>query len=207
MTTRRLALAGLVGPPLFAAIVLLVTGLEWDFLHSVGWSARPFDSPDALWPSSAALGDYGFLVELAFLLLGVSVLALGLALFRVVGVRGRFGPGVVMVLGAAWVLAAVRTDYRTAYGGGPNTWHGTVHLLAFSIFVPAAAASMLSLAAQFGRDARWRALGGGTLVAGLVAIASIAAFIAFGENVFLWIFLAVVLTWLTFVSARALALS
>lgn len=207
MVTRRLALAAVIGPPLFAAVVLLATALEWDFLHRLGWSARPFDSPDALWPSSAALGDYGFLVVLAFLLLGVSVLALGLALFRVVGVRGKFGPSVVMVLGAAWALAAVKTDYRTAYGGGPDTWHGTVHLVAFSIFVPAAVASMLSLAAQFARDERWRALGGRTLVAGLLASASIVAFIAFGHSLFLWIFLAVVLAWLTLVSARALALS
>jgi hypothetical protein len=207
VTTRRLALAGLVGPPLFAAIVLVVTAIEWDFLHDLGWSARPFASPDAPWPSVLALGDYGFLQIVNFLLLGVSILGLAVALFRLLDVRRKFGPALLVLLAAGVGLAAVRTDYRTAYGGGPDTWNGTVHAVAFTIFVPAAVASTLALALQFRRDERWRPMSRNTLIAGLVALASIAAFLAFGCNVFFWIYLTIVLAWLMLVSRRALALS
>jgi hypothetical protein len=207
VTTRRFALAGLVGPPLFAAIAILVTALEWDFLLKLDWSAGPLDSPDAPWPSSTALGDYGFLTVASFLLLGVSVLALAVALFRLLDARRKVGPSLLVLLGAGLCLAAVRTDYRTAYGGGPDTWNGTVHVIALTVVFPAAVASILALAFQFRRDERWRPLSRYSLIAGLVALASIAASLAFGCNLFFWIFLGVVLAWLTLVSARALSLS
>jgi hypothetical protein len=35
VTTRRLALAGLYGPLLFALLVVILTAIEWDFLHSI----------------------------------------------------------------------------------------------------------------------------------------------------------------------------
>jgi hypothetical protein len=206
VTTRRLALAGLVGPPLFAAIVLVVTALEWDFLHDLGWSAAPFDSPDPPWPSSTALGDYGFLQIANFLLLGASVLALAISLFRLLDVRRKFGPSLLVLLAFGVGLSAIRTDYRTAYGGGPDTWNGTVHAVAFSIFVPAAVLSMLTLAVQFRRDERWRSLSPHSLIAGLIALASIAATLAGAGTLFFWIFLAALLGWLMLVSARALSI-
>jgi len=61
LTTRRLAVAGLVVRLLFAAVVVLVTALEWDLLHDLAWSASPVENPDPPWPSSTALGDCGFL--------------------------------------------------------------------------------------------------------------------------------------------------
>jgi hypothetical protein len=206
VTTRRLAFAGLVAPPLFAVVVLVVTALEWDFLHDLGWSARPLDNPDAPWPSVLALGDYGFLVSASFLLLGLCAFALAVALFRLLEGRPKIGPGLLALFAFGSALAVIRTDYRTAYGGGPDTSNGTVHAVAFSIFVPAAVASMLVLGWQFRRDERWRSLSGRTLVAGAVALASIAAFLAFKCNVFFWIYLAVVLAWLTLVAARARSL-
>ena len=184
-----------------------MTAIEWDFLHDLAWSAAPFDSPDPPWPSSAALGDYGFLQVLAYFLLGVSVVALAVALFRIVDVRRKIGPSLLALAGAGAGLAAIRTDYGSAGGGGPETWNGTVHAVGLTVFVPLVVASMLALSAQFRRDERWRALSRPSLIAGLLALASFIALLAFQCSVFFWIFLAVVLAWLVLVSSRALALS
>lgn len=207
MQARTLALPGLVAPPLFAAVVVIVTALEWDFLHRLDWSAGPFDSPDAPWPSIAALGDYGLLVSLAFLLLGLSVIALAVALLLLLGVRRKLGPGLLLLSGVGAALAVIRTDYRTAYGGGPDTWNGTVNAIAYSIFVPAAVVSILALAAQFRRDERWRSLSRRSAVLGFLALASIIAFLVSFANVFFWIYLALVLAWLMSVAAHALRLA
>ena len=204
MQVRTLALPGLVAPPLFAAVVVVVTALEWSFLHRLGWDASPFASPDAPWPSILALGAYGVLVSLAFLLLGVSMMSLALLLFRVLGFRRKLGPALLLLSGAGAALAVIRTDYWTAYGGGPDTWNGSANAIAYSIFVPAAVVSMLALAAQFRRAERWRPLSSRSAIAGFTAFVSIVAFLITFANVFFWIYLAAVLSWLTLVSLHAL---
>jgi hypothetical protein len=207
VTTRRLALAGLVGPPFFAAIVVFVTAIEWNFLHDLGWSAAPFDSPDPPWPSSAALGGWGFLLVLGFLLLGLSVLALAVALFRLLPARRQIGPILLALAGVGVGLSAFRTDHGSAGGGGPETWNGTAHAVGLTIFIPVVVFSMLVLAAQFRGDERWRPMSRQSLIAGLVALASFFAFLVFSCSVFFWIFLVIVLAWLALTSARALSLS
>lgn len=207
VTTKQLAIAGLVGPTLFAAITVLVTALEWDFLHELGWSAAPFDQPDTAWPSSAALGDYGFLQVLAFLLLGVSVLALAVAVLRLLDVRRRIGPSLLMLLGAGFAASAIRADYETATGAGPDTWNGVAHVAALTVVVPAALAAMVALAVQFRSDPRWRRLSTPSFVAALVALASLVASLAGAGSVFFAAFLVVVLSWLVLVSAHALELA
>jgi hypothetical protein len=207
VTTKHLAIAGLVGPPVFAALTVLVTALEWDFLHELGWSAAPFDQPDTAWPSSAALGDYGFLQVLAFLLLGVSVLALAVGVFRLLDMRRRIGPSLLVLLGAGFAASAIRTDYETATGAGPDTWNGVAHAAALTVAFPAALAAMVALAVHFRRDARWRRLSTPSLVAALVALASLVASLAGAGSVFFAAFLAVVLFWLVLVSVRALGLA
>ena len=206
MTTRRLVLAGLVGPPLFAVVVVVVTALEWDFLHRVGWTAGLFDNPDPPWPSSTALGRYGFLQILNFILLGVSILALAAALFRLLNVRRKIGPSLLVVLGASLLASAFRADYGMVGGGGPNTWNGTAHAAAFTFLIPATFLSMLALAVQFRRDERWRSLSLYSLLAAAVALASIVVSLAGGGNLFFYIFLATLLAWLSLVAARASSL-
>ena len=67
--------------------------------------------------------------------------------------------------------------------------------------------SMFVLGAQFRRSERWRPGSRQSLIAGLIALASFVAFLALQRSVFFWIFLVVVLIWLTLTSARALSLS
>jgi MFS family permease len=207
VTTRRLALVGLIGPVLFAALVVLVTAIEWDFLHDLGWNAAPFASPDVPWPSSAALGDSGALLVLGFLALGASILALAGALFRLLGRRRRVGPALLVLLALGAVCTAFRTDYGSAGGGGPETWNGFVHALGFTILVVVSIPAMLVLGARFRRDKRWRQVAWYSFGAALIAVASLAGFLAGGGNLFFYAFLADVLAWLTLVAARALSLT
>ena len=204
---RRLALAGLVGPSLFATVVIALTALEWDFLHDLGWTAGPFDQPDAPWPSSVGLGNYGFLLVLAFLLLGLSVIALAVVLFRLVDVRWKVGPSLVVILAAGFLLSAFRTDYGSAGGGGPDTWNGAAHAAGLTVVILAGIASMFVLAAQFGRDERWRAFRWRSLAAAVLALASMTGTLAGGGTLFFACFLAIVLVWLSVVSARAVSLT
>jgi heme exporter protein D len=206
MATRKLALAGLIGPPLFAAIVVFLTAIEWDFLHGIGWSAGLFVNPDPPWPSSTALGDYGFLQVLNFLQLGVSVLALAFALFRLLDVRRKVGPTLLALAGAALLGSAFRTDYGTVRGGSPDTWNGVIHGIAFFVFALSLLASMFGLTAQFRRDQRWRSLSRYSLIAGVSALAAIIANFAGAGNLFFYVFLAVTLSWLALVAAHAYSL-
>jgi hypothetical protein len=205
VTTRQLAFVALMGPLLFAATVVALTAIQWDFLHDLGWSAGLLDSPDTPWPSSTALGDYGYLQGPSFLVLGASVLALAVALFRLLDVRRKIGPSLLVLLAAAFATSAFRTDLATATGAGPETWNGVAHVLGLTVVIPAALASMLVLAAQFRRDDRWRPLTWHSSIAAVVAFASLVATLAGAGNLF-FVFLAVVLAWLTFVSAHALSL-
>jgi hypothetical protein len=192
---------------LFAALVLLVTAIEWDFLHDLGWNAAPFASPDVPWPSSAALGDSGALMVLGFLALGASILGLAGALFRLLGRRRRVGPALLVLLALGAVCTAFRTDYGSAGGGGPETWNGFVHALGFTILVVVSIPAMLVLGARFRRDKRWRQVAWYSFGAALIAVASLAGFLAGGGNLFFYAFLADVLAWLTLVAARALSLT
>src|SRR5206468_11462874 len=115
------------------------------------WSAAPLDSPDPPWPSSAALGDWGFLLVLGFLLLGASVLALAIALFRLDDARRKVGAVLLALAGAGGGVPAVRTDHGSAGGGGPEAWNGPVHAVGRTIFIPSVALSILVLAVQFHR--------------------------------------------------------
>ena len=207
MPTRRLALAALVGPPLFATSLLAVTAIEWDFLHDLGWSAAPFDNPDVPWPSSAALGDSGALLSIGFAVLGSSTLALALALYRLLERRLKVGPALLVGLAGGAICAAFRTDYGSAGGGGPETWNGVVHALGYTILVVVPIPAMLVLGVRLRRFDPWRGAAWSSLAAAAIAAASLAAFLAGGGSLFLFAFFADLLTWLTLVAARALALA
>ena len=144
MSTRRLAFAGVVAPPLFAAVVLLLTLLAWDELHTLGWSAGPFDDPDATWPSVAMLADHGFLQSLNYAMLGLATIGLAVALRRL-GAR-LVESALVALLGLGFAIASFRIDRGSTTGGGPETWNGTLHALGLTIAVIAALGAMTAFA-------------------------------------------------------------
>ena len=196
MSTSRLALVGVLAPPVFAAIVLVLTALEWDELHDLGWSAGPFDDPDAPWPSVTMLADRGNLQVVNFALLGVGTLALAVVLRRLGA--GMIRQTLVALLGAGFAASAFRVDHGTTGGGGPETWNGTLHAAGLTVVVLTALAAMVAFAVA-DRDKS-------SAVALFAALACVAVAVSGAGNFFAG-FLAVVLAWLTLVAARAVALS
>jgi len=139
-------------------------------------------------------------------MLGMSVLALALVLFRLLAVRWKIGAAMLVVLGASFLCSAFRTDYATARGEGPDTWNGVTHAAGLTVVIPAAVAAMFALATQFRRDERWRPLAWPSLIAAVATLASLVATLAGGGNLFFYCFLALVLVWLSFVSTQAFSL-
>ena len=172
LSTRRLALAASIGPVLFVAIAIVMTVLEWDFLHRMGWhlvqdSSVPF-------PSTTAMGPYGLLQTLNFIQFGLSVIALAAGLWRTVRPRPRVGIAFVALAGVAILLSMFTTDGTT---NQPTTWHGTIHSLAFILHLLTTLLGAVALAVQLRNNAQWRSVARAAIG---VPIAVIATFLLAG---------------------------
>ncbi len=169
--TRTLALGGIVGPWLWASIVVILTFVEYDTLRSFGWT--PGQDNGVNYPSSLALGSAGWLQVANFALFGVLTIALAVGLYRAVRPRrlARAGPMLVGAAGVGLVLSAFPTDHGPP--DAPTTWHGTIHNLAFVVtFVPLLLAFFF-LAVSFRGDPRWQGYQWLCPAIGLAAIASL----------------------------------
>jgi hypothetical protein len=153
LSTRRLALFGSIGPVLFVVVAIVMTMLEWDFLHRLGWHLVQDSSVP--YPSSTAMGPYGRLQTFNFIQVGLSIIATAVGLWRTVQPRPRVGIGFVALAGAAIVLAMFTTDGST---NAPTTWHGTIHSLAFILKLFATLLASLALAIQLRNNDQWKAV-------------------------------------------------
>ncbi|MDQ1296517.1 MAG: hypothetical protein QG611_495, partial [Bacteroidota bacterium] len=74
------ARAGILGPALFGFVLITLTILKYDFLLTLGW--HPINDPTFDWPSGLALGAYGWIMTLTFILSGLmmTIFASGLRL-------------------------------------------------------------------------------------------------------------------------------
>ena len=151
LNARRLALLGSISPAAFVAVVIVVTALEWNFLHRIGWHLVQ-DSP-IVYPSATAMGPYGWLQTLNFLQLGLAIIATATGLWIAVRPRPRVGAGLVFVAGIALVLATFTTDGTSAT---PTTWHGWIHGISFLLLLFSTLFGSLGLAFQLRNNLPWR---------------------------------------------------
>jgi hypothetical protein len=192
-TVKAAAVAGMIGPVLFAAILLVLTVVNYDFMLGIGW--RPLRDPAGAWPSGLALGPYGRVQVLNFTLSGLllAVFAVGLHL----GTRGGSwaGPALLFVAGAAMALMGFETDpiQRT----GPRTLHGLVHDLAFVVFVLALLPAFFFLWRRLNKDALWRGHARYTLVTGVLA-----TLLLLLPGAAYYLFIVVVLAWFEVTAMR-----
>ncbi len=167
LSNRRLALAGTIGPIVFVVLVIVITVLEWDFLHQTGWHLVQDSSIP--YPSTTAMGPYGLLQTFNFIQLGLSVIAIAIGLWRTVQPRPRVGVGFVALAGVAIVLSMFTTDGTT---NAPTTWHGTIHSLAFVLMLFATLLASLALAIQLRNNEQWKALARVSIAVPILIIAT-----------------------------------
>ncbi|MDQ3862082.1 MAG: DUF998 domain-containing protein [Actinomycetota bacterium] len=190
MTARAAALAGMVGPVLFAATLLALSAIQYHFMLKIGW--RPLADPAGAWPSGLALGPYGWIQTANFVLSGVLLVlfAAGLHLETKDGRGSWMGSASLSVAGAAMALMGFDTDpiRRT----GPRTLHGLIHDLAFALFVVALLAALYLLWWRFREDALWHHHARYTLATGVLATLLLPL-----PGVAYYLFIAVVLVWIS----------
>lgn len=189
------ARAGLIGPVLFGFVLLVLTILKYDFLLSLGW--HPLDDPTFDWPSGLALGDFGWIMTLTFVLSGfmMTLFASGLRLSLPRSRLTFFSTLALTLAGLALAGLAFTTD--PTIRSTPATWHGRLHDLSFVslglTFMPA----MILLGFAFRQDGFWRSLSG---YSWLTAVCAAPAFGLKGAAFYVFLFLALV--WCEVVAIR-----
>lgn len=151
---RLAALAGIVGALLLAGVITTLTILERDFMTSIGWKLNaPLD-----WPSGLALGPYGWIMTLTFLISGILVVvfASGLRLSLPRTRSAAIATWMFFLAGIGLIGLVSPTDktIRTT----PATWQGHLHNGAFVMIGLTLMPAMVLLGFVFLRDRRWKDL-------------------------------------------------
>lgn len=198
MLLRNAAFAGLIGPALFALIVVVLSVAQYGFMIDLWWD--PIDASDVPWPSGLALGPLGWLQVLNFILFGLALMVFAVGLHRGVAARVRgsvIGPALLVVAGVALVLAAFKTD--PSLSGGPQSWHSLIHGLAFVLLVLSLLLSFLLLWWRLRRDPLWR---GYDLYTIITAVLYVVLFFLSASQWAFYLFLGVVLVWVEVMAIR-----
>jgi hypothetical protein len=192
VSPRNAALAGMIGPAVFALVAVLLTFAQYGFMRDLGWD--PLGASDVPWPSGLALGPLGWLQAANFAFFGLTLIVFALGLDRAVASGGRVtwaGPALMVVSGVSLMLAAFATDPRPMVE--LQTWHGAIHLLAFVFLVLSFLPSLFFWWRRSRRDPRWRGYAKYTLITALLYIVLLPA------SIWQWgfyLFLATLLAWI-----------
>jgi len=145
------AIAGILGPVLFALLVTGLTLAEADFMRSIGWN--PFGNV-LDWPSGLALGPYGWLMTITFFVCGalMAFFAYGMKL----ALHENVATTLLMLAGIAMMGLVFTTD--PTIRSYPKTWHGILHDSFFAALGIALMIGMLLLGGVFGHNEHWKNL-------------------------------------------------
>jgi len=186
--TQLAALAGTIGPLLFGSVLLVLTIIEYDFMRSLGW--EPLSVTTVVWPSGLALGPYGRVMTVAFLVNGllVGVFALGLGQMLPRTTASRLATTLLLLAGLAMLGLAFTTDATNQ--ADRATWHGTIHDVSFAGLGFTLFPSMLAFGWAFRQSSGWRGLSTYTLLTAALAVPTFAlkgaAFYLFLVAGFVW---------------------
>ena len=182
------ARAGIIGPALFGFTLLTLTILKYDFLLSLGW--HPLNDPTFDWPSGLALGAYGWIMSLTFILSGLmmTLFASGLRLSLPRSRVTLISTFALSLAGLALAGLAFTTD--PTLRSTPATWHGRLHDLSFVLLGVTLMPSMILLGFAFRLSAQWRSLSSYTWLTALLAVPTFSL-----KGAAFYIFLLAVLVW------------
>lgn len=152
---RIQALAAMLAGPLFLSLVTVLTLLELDFMHDLGWA---FTADDKVpWPSGLVLGDYGAFqianFALAGTLLGIFVLGFRHELGH--SRSGRTATVLLATIAIGIAVSAFPTDRATAAGDAPDTWHGYLHIVGFVTVALSSLLAPIATAVALRHNPRW----------------------------------------------------
>jgi len=187
-TLKAAALCGIAGPVIFAAVIVVLTFLERDFLYSLGWN--PLTAATHDWPSGLALGPIGFIMTAVFIAGGLALVFLARAL-RQAFQESRAAPAASVLLalaGVAMCLLGFSTDPTDSRA--LPTLHGRIHDAAFAALGAALMGALLLFGFVFRVKAVPRAR---TLLSWITAALIVPSFTV--KGVAFYFFLAACLAW------------
>ncbi|MEN9564749.1 MAG: hypothetical protein RIR73_2993, partial [Chloroflexota bacterium] len=144
----------LLGPLLFAVILLTLTLVEYDFLLSLGW--HPINDPTFDWPSGLALGRFGWIMTTTFIATGLIMTLFAHRLFLDLKLTRASKLGTTLVAFAGLFLAALAFTTDPTIRDTPATWHGRLHDLSFVLLGLTLFPAMIILGFAFRADERWK---------------------------------------------------
>jgi hypothetical membrane protein len=155
--------------------------------------------------SDLAVGPYGFVMTINFVVRGLLGLALVWALSRAVAKSGLSRAGLVLL--AIWGIGAlVLALFPTDLAGAKPTLHGVIHLFVALLAFICGAIGELLLALHFAKDDRWRSLRAPALAIAVIAIIALVILLlgAFPHMYGLIerVFIGLVLLWMLVVALR-----
>lgn len=180
---------------------LVVGGIVlYVIITAVAQTLPPHYSPITQAESDLAVGPYGWLMTIAFVLRGLIAVALIVGLRRELAPQARstFGLALIALWAAGDILLAIfRTDVAPAHA----TLHGLIHLIvAFAVFIAVALGELRS-AQVLGADPRWALLRPWLLAIASAALLALLIFFLVGTasgffGLFERLFLGLALLWM-----------
>ena len=178
----------LLGPVLFASVLTVLTFIEYKFLLSLGW--HPIKDPTFDWPSGLALGCFGWIMSLTFIVTGLIMTLFARRLFLDLKRTPASKLGAMLMAFAGLFLAALAFATDPTIRDYPATWHGRLHDLSFVLLGLTLFPAIIVLGFAFRADERWKSLSLYTWAT--LALAGPAFFV---KGAAFYVFLLAILVW------------
>ena len=177
-----------LGPVLFTSILTTLTFVKYEFLLSLGW--HPIKDPTFDWPSGLALGHFGWIMSLTFIVTGLIMTLFARRLFLDLKRTPASKLGAMLMAFAGLFLAALAFATDPTIRDYPATWHGRLHDLSFVLLGLTLFPAMIVLGFAFRADERWKSLSLYTWAT--LALAGPAFFV---KGAAFYVFLLAILVW------------
>jgi hypothetical protein len=196
---RAGVVAGILAAPFFLVSVGMNTWASLGYLHQLGWEF--VGGKQVPWPSSLARGPYRWAQVATFVIAGLLIVVLAVAVRDQLPRRRVSGFAVVLLalLGVALIFAAFRVDVPMLSGGSPGTWHGWIHGIAFLLIIAMGVLTPVAMALAVRGDPRWRPIPVVSLAASALFVVFL--FLPWGNASFLMA-IVTVFAWITAVAVR-----